>query len=107
MRSPAMGFYTLGISAGIMLAYLAGGWVVENLGWREAFFIVGVPGLILAATMLLLGLGGLLIRRSVFGKRIPCRNVPACCRVGNTPAFAFISVSASSLIRKRRWSGFR
>jgi len=48
-RSTAMGFYTLGISAGIMLAYLAGGWVVENLGWREAFFIVGVPGLILAA----------------------------------------------------------
>jgi MFS family permease len=47
-RSTAMGFYTLGISAGIMLAYLAGGWVVENLGWREALFIVGVPGLVLA-----------------------------------------------------------
>ena len=43
-----MGFYTLGISAGIMLAYLAGGWVVQNIGWREAFFIVGVPGLLLA-----------------------------------------------------------
>jgi predicted MFS family arabinose efflux permease len=47
-RSTAMGFYTLGISAGIMLAYLAGGWVVQNMGWREAFFIVGVPGLLLA-----------------------------------------------------------
>ena len=47
-RSTAMGFYTLGISAGIMLAYLAGGWVVQNIGWREAFFIVGVPGLLLA-----------------------------------------------------------
>jgi MFS family permease len=47
-RSSAMGFYTLGISAGIMLAYLAGGWVVENIGWREAFLIVGVPGLVLA-----------------------------------------------------------
>ena len=48
-RSSAMGFYTLGISAGIMLAYLAGGWVVQNLGWRQAFFIVGIPGLLLAA----------------------------------------------------------
>lgn len=48
-RSTAMGFYTLGISTGIMLAYLAGGWVVENIGWREAFFIVGIPGLLLAA----------------------------------------------------------
>ena len=47
-RSTAMGVYTLGISAGIMLAYIAGGWVVENIGWREAFFIVGIPGLVLA-----------------------------------------------------------
>jgi MFS family permease len=47
-RSSAMGFYTLGISAGIMLAYLAGGWVAQNIGWREAFFIVGAPGLLLA-----------------------------------------------------------
>jgi len=48
-RSVAMGFYTLGISTGIMFAYLGGGWIVENYGWREAFFIVGIPGLILAA----------------------------------------------------------
>ena len=47
-RSTAMGLYTLGISGGIMIAYLAGGWVVENIGWREAFFIVGIPGLVLA-----------------------------------------------------------
>ncbi|MCH7898459.1 MAG: MFS transporter [Proteobacteria bacterium] len=50
-RSIAMGFYTLGISTGIMIAYLAGGWVVENHGWRQAFFIVGIPGLILAGIM--------------------------------------------------------
>ncbi|MDA0706688.1 MAG: MFS transporter [Proteobacteria bacterium] len=48
-RSAAMGVYTLGISAGVMLAYMAGGWVVQNIGWREAFFIVGLPGLLLAA----------------------------------------------------------
>ena len=47
-RSAAMGFYTIGISAGIMLAYLGGGWAVENLGWRATFFVVGVPGLLLA-----------------------------------------------------------
>jgi MFS family permease len=47
-RSTAMGIFTLGISAGIMIAYLAGGWVAENIGWREAFLIVGVPGLVLA-----------------------------------------------------------
>lgn len=47
-RSTAMGIFTLGISIGIMVAYLAGGWVVQNIGWREAFFFVGVPGLFLA-----------------------------------------------------------
>jgi predicted MFS family arabinose efflux permease len=47
-RSTAMGIFTLGISIGIMFAYLAGGWVADNIGWREAFFIVGIPGLALA-----------------------------------------------------------
>lgn len=47
-RSTAMGIYTIGISLGIMLAYLAGGWVVEHIGWREAFLMVGIPGVILA-----------------------------------------------------------
>lgn len=47
-RSIAMGVFTLGISIGIMIAYLAGGWVVQNVGWREAFLIVGLPGLLLA-----------------------------------------------------------
>ena len=50
-RSTAMGFYTLGISAGIMTAYLAGGWVAQNIGWRQAFFVVGIPGLLLAAVV--------------------------------------------------------
>ena len=47
-RSTAMGIFTLGISIGIMLAYLAGGWVAQNIGWREAFYMVGIPGLLLA-----------------------------------------------------------
>ena len=50
-RSTAMGFYTLGISAGIMTAYLAGGWVAQNIGWRVAFYVVGIPGLLLAAVV--------------------------------------------------------
>ena len=47
-RATAMGLYTVGISAGIMLAYIFGGWLVENVGWREAFLAVGVPGIVLA-----------------------------------------------------------
>ena len=47
-RATAMGVYTIGISAGIMLAFLLGGWVAQNIGWREAFFVVGIPGIVLA-----------------------------------------------------------
>ena len=47
-RATAMGVFTVGISAGIMIAYLAGGWVAQNIGWRAAFLIVGLPGLVLA-----------------------------------------------------------
>jgi predicted MFS family arabinose efflux permease len=47
-RSLAMGIFTLGISLGIMIAYLGGGWMAQNIGWRQAFFIVGIPGLLLA-----------------------------------------------------------
>ncbi|MCH5375362.1 MAG: MFS transporter [Planctomycetes bacterium] len=47
-RSTAMGVYTAGISAGIMLAYLLGGWVAQNFGWRETLLVVGLPGLLLA-----------------------------------------------------------
>ncbi len=50
-RSTAMGIYSLGISLGIMIAYLAGGWVAQNIGCRAAFFIVGLPGLILAVVV--------------------------------------------------------
>lgn len=47
-RATAMGIFSVGISLGIMIAYLGGGWMVQNIGWREAFFIVGLPGILLA-----------------------------------------------------------
>lgn len=47
-RATAMGVFTLGISIGIALAFIGGGWLVENVGWRNAFFVVGLPGLLLA-----------------------------------------------------------
>lgn len=50
-RSTALSIYSLGIPFGQMLAFLGGGWVLENLGWRNAFFVVGVPGIILAIVL--------------------------------------------------------
>ncbi len=47
-RSTALAIFSLGIPFGQMLAFLGGGWVLENLGWRKAFLIVGLPGILLA-----------------------------------------------------------
>ena len=47
-RGTAMAIFSLGVNFGIMLGYLIGGWVNEWIGWRWAFVVAGVPGLIIA-----------------------------------------------------------
>ena len=39
----------LGIPIGSAIGYATGGWVAENVSWRAAFFVVGFPGIFLAA----------------------------------------------------------
>lgn len=47
-RATALGIYALGVPIGILFGNLAGGWIGEIFGWRQAFFLVGLPGIILA-----------------------------------------------------------
>ena len=47
-RGTAMGIYALGVNIGLLIAYLAGGWMSEHWGWRLTFIAVGVPGLLIA-----------------------------------------------------------
>lgn len=47
-RATALSIYNSGISIGVLIGLVAGGWINEYFGWRWAFFIVGMPGLILA-----------------------------------------------------------
>ncbi len=53
-RAGAMAFYSLGIPLGSLLGMVIGGQLADVLGWRKAFLIVGLPGLILALVVLLL-----------------------------------------------------
>ena len=50
-RATALGIYSLGIPVGILFGFLAGGWINEFFGWRTAFFVVGIPGLLLAVVV--------------------------------------------------------
>jgi predicted MFS family arabinose efflux permease len=47
-RSRALAVFSMAIPAGSALGYLLGGWLGTSLGWRSAFFVVGVHGLLLA-----------------------------------------------------------
>ncbi len=47
-RSSALAFYALGIPIGTLLGMMIGGYLADELGWRRAFFVVGLPGVLLA-----------------------------------------------------------
>ena len=47
-RSQALGVYSMGVTLGTMFANLIGGWVTDAFDWRTAFFVVGLPGVLIA-----------------------------------------------------------
>lgn len=47
-RASALAFYSLGIPIGTLLGMIIGGTLSDRVGWREAFVIVGLPGVALA-----------------------------------------------------------
>lgn len=51
-RARAMSVFMLGLPIGIALAYLVGSFVAHSYGWRAAFFVAGVPGLLCAVAAL-------------------------------------------------------
>lgn len=50
-RASAISFYSLGIPIGSLLGMLIGGLVADAYGWRAAFLIAGLPGIMLAAVV--------------------------------------------------------
>jgi MFS family permease len=47
-RATALSIYAMGIHLGILFGVVAGGWLEEYWGWRRAFVVVGLPGILLA-----------------------------------------------------------
>lgn len=50
-RASAIAFYGLGIPIGSLLGLIVGGMVNDLWGWRIAFMVVGVPGILLALVL--------------------------------------------------------
>ena len=53
-RGSSLGIFNVAVPVGSALGYLLGGLIAARFGWRAAFYVVGIPGLVLAATMLAL-----------------------------------------------------
>ncbi len=86
-RSRALAFYALGIPIGTLLGMMIGGFLNDILGWRRAFIVVGLPGILLAGFVLMVlrdprksglvtqtsdtakSLGGMETLRAIFGSR--------------------------------------
>ena len=47
-RGRALAVYSSGLYIGTLCGYWLGGWVSDAMTWREAFFVVGIPGVLFA-----------------------------------------------------------
>ena len=47
-RPRAMSIYWLCAPIATILSYIGGGWLIEQLGWRNTFLVIGLPGVLLA-----------------------------------------------------------
>jgi predicted MFS family arabinose efflux permease len=50
-RATAAGWFMVGNSLGITAGFAIGGWVGSAYGWRAAFLVVGLPGVLLALAL--------------------------------------------------------
>ena len=48
-RTRAIAIYNTGANGGILFGLVLGGWLQQTFGWRTAFLVVGLPGLLVAA----------------------------------------------------------
>jgi glycerophosphoryl diester phosphodiesterase/MFS family permease len=53
-RGRVFAIYSCAIPVGSALGYVIGGWLEPRFGWQNAFFIVGIPGLVCCSLLLLL-----------------------------------------------------
>jgi MFS family permease len=53
-RASALAIYSFGIPLGTMIGAVAGGFIAKTFGWRWAFAVVGIPGVLVALAMKLL-----------------------------------------------------
>ncbi len=127
-RGRVMAIFFCAIPVGSALGYVVGGLVDKHYGWRMAFFVAGVPGLLLAALCLLLRdpprgaqdadaahaggpggtHGGVAHAGAVPAAGTPAVSTPAVSTPPvNAPAVHSASKARSSSLRKDTWAAYQ
>jgi len=89
-RATALSLFGMGVYAGIMFGYFAAGWIGEHFGWRQTFFVVGMPGLVMALVV------GATVREPARAVPVPGESVLFVLRyLATKPAFVFLMIAAS------------
>ncbi len=86
----AMGFLTWGATLGTVTGLMAGGLLAEALGWRMAFVLMAIPGIIIGVLLYLT------VREPLRGRYAPA---------GASIEQASLAQTASSLLRNRVFMG--
>ena len=47
-RPRAMSIYFMNFTISMIVGYVLGGWLIESLGWRTTFIVIGIPGVVVA-----------------------------------------------------------
>ena len=86
-RGTAFSFYALAVPVGTALGAFMGGWGNQNLGWRNTFILVGLPGILLALLVRLHGARAAAGHgRRPGGRRRP----PRCARPGLVEVLSYL-----------------
>jgi MFS transporter, Spinster family, sphingosine-1-phosphate transporter len=98
-RGRVMAIFFCAIPVGSALGYVVGGLVDKHYGWRMAFFVAGVPGLLLAALCLLL-------RDPPRGQQDTGAMGTDAEHTGAAPAVKPASPSPPANLRKETWAAY-
>ncbi len=90
-RGSVLALFSMAIPVGSALGYIAGGNIGQHFGWRAAFTLVGIPGLILGALTMALKDP----RRTI--ESIPHSALKSYVELFKTPSFALVTLAMAAM----------
>jgi MFS transporter, Spinster family, sphingosine-1-phosphate transporter len=93
MRARAMGIFQLGMVLGGAVGIVVGGVVASRWGWRAAFLVVGLPGLVLAVLALLIREAPVATRREKAPVDVPSSSLRVEPSAASWASMAWITVA--------------